>query len=343
MVTSTLKEALYYEELENGKVRCTLCPHRCVIENGKAGICNVRKNLDGKLYSLVYGKISAMAMDPIEKKPLFHFHPGSWIFSLSTVGCNLKCKNCQNWEISQATIESLPLRELTPDDVINLALDDGSEGIAWTYNEPTIWFEFNLETSIKAKKKGLYGVYVTNGYINDEPLKELSKYIDAMNIDVKGFTDEFYRKIVSGRLEPVLETVSRAKDLGIHVEITYLIIPTLNDDENEIRKFSKWAFDLFGENAIVHFSRFHPDYKLMNLEETPIKKMLSAYEIAKEEGINYVYLGNVWDEKYETTYCPNCGTPLIRRSGYRVKIENLKEDGTCRVCGKKIPIIGIHQ
>jgi len=338
-----LKEALYYKKLESKKVRCELCPHRCIIENGKIGICNVRKNIDGSLYSLVYGKVSAIAMDPIEKKPLFHFHPGTWIFSISTVGCNLKCKHCQNWEISQATIDNLPLRHMSPEDVVKLALEEGSSGIAWTYNEPTIWFEFNLETSKIAKDKGLYGVYVTNGYINEDPLKEISKYIDAMNIDVKGFTEDFYRKIVSGKLEPVLETVKRAKDLGVHVEITYLIIPTLNDNTEEIRKFSKWAFDVFGENAIVHFSRFHPDYMLSNLYETPMKTMLSAYEIAKEEGINFVYLGNVWDEKYETTYCPNCGAELIKRSGYRIEIRNLNPDGTCKVCGRKIPIIGIHQ
>ncbi|MGC8565097.1 MAG: AmmeMemoRadiSam system radical SAM enzyme [Thermoplasmata archaeon] len=341
MVTNTLHEALYYEKLEKNNVRCELCPHRCIIGDGKSGICNVRKNISGKLYSLVYGKVSSMAMDPIEKKPLFHFHPGSWIFSLSTIGCNLKCKHCQNWEISQATIERFPLRNLEPDDVVGLALEEGSSGIAWTYNEPTIWIEFNLEVSKIAKKKGLYGVYVTNGYITEEPLKELSKYIDAMNIDVKGFTDEFYRKIVAGRLEPVLETVSRAKSLGMHVEITYLIIPTLNDNKEEIRKFSKWAYDTLGENAIVHFSRFHPDYQLMHLNETPMETMLYAYNIAREEGINFVYLGNVWDEKFETTYCPNCGTPLIKRSGYKVKIENLNIDGTCKICGKKIPIIGV--
>ncbi len=339
MDTNTLHEAEYYEKIDGKRVRCTLCPHRCIIDNGKYGICNVRKNIDGKLYSMVYGKVSAMAMDPIEKKPLFHFHPGSWIFSLSTVGCNLKCKHCQNWEISQSMVENFPLRNYSAEEIVDLAIDEGSDGIAWTYNEPTIWFEFNLEASKISKSRGMYNVYVTNGYINEEPLKELSKYIDAMNIDVKGFTDEFYRKIVGGRLEPVLETVERARDLGIHVEITYLIIPTLNDNDNEIRNFSKWMFDVFGKDSIVHFSRFHPDYKLMDLYETPMETLLKAYRIAKEEGINYVYLGNVWDEKYESTYCPKCGTRLIKRSGYNVKIENLTPDGRCSKCGEKIKII----
>ncbi|MEM0447308.1 MAG: AmmeMemoRadiSam system radical SAM enzyme [Thermoplasmata archaeon] len=335
---NTLNEAKYYE-IENGKLRCTLCPHKCIIENGKVGICTVRKNINNKLYTLVYGRISSMAMDPIEKKPLFHFHPGSWIFSISTVGCNLKCKHCQNWEISQAMVEKITLDYYSPEEIVNIARGEGSNGIAFTYNEPTIWFEYTLDVSKISKKYGMYNVYVTNGYINEDPLKEISPYLDAMNIDVKGFTDDFYRKITSARLQPVLDTVSLAKDLGIHVELTYLIIPTLNDNPDEIRKFSKWAHETLGENAIVHFSRFHPDYLLRNLPETPSKTLYNAYKIAMEEGIKYVYLGNLWEEKYETTYCPNCGTPIIVRSGYNIKILNLTEDNRCSKCGKEIHMI----
>ncbi len=335
---STLNEAKYYE-LRDGKLRCTLCPHRCIIEEGKYGICGVRKNMGNKLYTMVYGRISSMAMDPIEKKPLFHFHPGSWIFSISTVGCNLKCKHCQNWEISQASIERLRLDHYSPEEIVDLAAQENSEGIAFTYNEPTIWYEYTLDVSKISKNRGMYNVYVTNGYINEDPLREISHYLDAMNIDVKGFTDDFYRKIVGGRLQPVLDTVTLANELGIHVEITYLIIPTLNDDENEIRKFSRWAVETLGEDAIVHFSRFHPDYLLMDLPETPSKTMYRAYSIAKEEGIKYVYLGNMWEEKYETTYCPKCGAPLISRSGYFVKMVNLTEDNRCAKCGTRIKMV----
>ncbi len=336
--TSTFHEAMYYRE-EKGRLRCDLCPHRCIVEEGRYGICGVRKNINGKMYSTVYGRVSSIAMDPIEKKPLFHFHPGSWIFSISTVGCNLKCKHCQNWEISQASLESMNIPYHSPEEIVAMARSEGSGGIAFTYNEPTIWYEYTLDVGKISKGYGMYNVYVTNGYINEDPLRGISRYIDAMNIDVKGFTDEFYRKITGGRLQPVLDTVSIAKELGIHVELTYLIIPTLNDDENEIRNFSRWARETLGEDGIVHFSRFHPDYLLINLPETPVKTMHRAYEIAREEGLNYVYLGNLWEERYETTYCPKCGAPLIKRSGYHVRMENITQDGRCSRCGTKIPLV----
>jgi pyruvate formate lyase activating enzyme len=336
--TNIFRKALFYK-VEGNRLRCYLCPHNCIIENGKYGICGVRKNIDGELYSAVYGRVSSMAMDPIEKKPLFHFHPGSWIFSISTIGCNLKCKHCQNWEISQASINSMKIPYYSPEEIVAIAMKEGSQGIAFTYNEPTIWYEYTLDVGKISKSKGMYNVYVTNGYINEEPLREISRYLDAMNIDVKGFTDEFYRKITGGRLQPVLDTVKLAHSLGIHIELTYLIIPTLNDSEKEIRDFSKWVFETLGRDGIVHFSRFHPDYMLRNLPETPAKTLHRAYEIAREEGLNYVYLGNLWEEKYETTYCPKCGAPLIKRSGYNVRIENLTDDGRCSKCGEKIKII----
>lgn len=335
---NTFHEALFYS-FDNDKLRCILCPHRCIIEEGKYGICGVRKNVNRKLYSTVYGRVSSMAMDPIEKKPLFHFHPGTWIFSISTVGCNLKCKHCQNWEISQTSLERVHLPYYSPDEIVSLAREEGSQGIAFTYNEPTIWFEYTLDVSRISRSLGMYNVYVTNGYISEEPLREISPYLDAMNIDVKGFTEEFYRKIVGGRLKPVLDTVSIARSLGIHIELTYLIIPTLNDSEREIRDFSRWVLETLGEDGIVHFSRFHPDYLLTNIPETPAKTLHTAYSIAREEGLKYVYLGNLWDERYETTYCPKCGTPLIKRSGYSIRIENLTDDGRCSICGQKILVI----
>ncbi len=329
--------AKHWTKLEDNKVRCELCPFRCVLKEGQTGVCRVRKNIGGKLYSLIYGGVSSMAVDPIEKKPLFHFHPSSQVFSLSTVGCNLRCKHCQNWEISQTGPNEFPyLREYSPEEIVAMALN--YDGVAWTYNEPTIWHEFTLDTSKLLKKEGLYTVYVTNGYINEEPLREIAQYLDAMNIDVKAFNDEFYRKIVGGRLEPVLNTVKIAHSLGKHIELTYLIIPTLNDKEEEIKKFAEWVYSLSPEIP-VHFSRFFPMYKLTNLPPTPVKIVHKAYEIAKKVGLEYVYLGNTWEPKYESTYCPNCGNLLIDREYYTTRVVGLTKDGKCKKCGKKINIV----
>lgn len=328
--------AKHWTKLEDNKVRCELCPHRCVLKEGQVGVCRVRKNIGGKLYALNYGSVSSIAVDPIEKKPLFHFKPKSEVLSLSTVGCNMRCKHCQNWEISQVGMEFPYLKEMSPEDVMKIARN--YEGIAWTYNEPTIWHEFTLDVSKMAKKEGLYNVYVTNGYINEEPLKEIGQYLDAMNIDVKAFSDEFYRKITGARLQPVLDTVEKAYKMGIHIELTYLIIPTLNDGEKEIRKFVEWVYDLSPEIP-VHFSRFFPMYKLTDKPPTPLKTMHQAYRIAKDVGLEYVYLGNTWEPEYESTYCPNCGNLLIERVYYNTKIKGLTEDGRCNKCGKKINVI----
>ena len=328
-------EARYYDELSDGKVRCNLCPHHCVLSEGQKGICRVRKNIDGKLYTLVYGKAVAIHTDPIEKKPLFHFYPGSGVTSFATVGCNMRCRHCQNWDISQADIESLRLKKLTPEDPTKLAIAEGARGIAWTYNEPTIWYEYNYDASKIAKDNDLYTVYVTNGYIEEEPLRALSPYLDAMNIDVKAFTNDFYLKITGAKLEPVLETVLRAHELGIHIELTYLIITALNDSMKEIRLFVKWIKENIGTEVPVHFSRFHPDYMLTDRGATPLKTMYSAKELAEKEGLEFVYLGNVWDAKAESTYCPNCGNLLIKRDIYNIKKRGLK-NGKCMKCGTKI-------
>jgi len=328
--------AKHWSKLEDNKVRCELCPHRCVLKEGQVGVCRVRKNIGGKLYALNYGSVSSIAVDPIEKKPLFHFKPKSEVLSLSTVGCNMRCKHCQNWEISQVGMEFPYLKEMSPEEVMKIARN--YEGIAWTYNEPTIWHEFTLDVSKMAKKEGLYTVYVTNGYINEEPLREIGQYLDAMNIDVKAFSDEFYRKITGARLQPVLYTVEKAYRMGIHIELTYLIIPTLNDSEKEIRKFVEWVYDLSPEIP-VHFSRFFPMYKLTDKSPTPLKTMHQAYRIAKDVGLEYVYLGNTWEPEYESTYCPHCGNLLIERVYYNTKIKGLTEDGRCNTCGKKINVI----
>ncbi len=328
--------AKHWTKLEDNKVRCELCPHRCVLKEGQTGVCRVRKNIGGKLYALNYGSVSSIAVDPIEKKPLFHFKPKSEVLSLSTVSCNMHCKHCQNWEISQVGMEFPYLKEMSPEEVMEIARN--YEGIAWTYNEPTIWHEFTLDVSKMAKKEGLYTVYVTNGYINEEPLREIGQYLDAMNIDVKAFTDEFYRKITGARLQPVLDTVERAYKMGIHIELTYLIIPTLNDSQDEIRKFAEWVYNLSSEIP-VHFSRFFPMYKLTDKPPTPLKTMHNAYKIAKDVGLDYVYLGNTWEPEYESTYCPNCGNLLIERIYYNTKIKGLTKDGRCDRCGKKINIV----
>ena len=328
--------AKHWTKLEDNKVRCELCPHRCVLKEGQVGVCRVRKNIGGKLYTLNYGSVSSIAVDPIEKKPLFHFKPKSEVLSLSTVGCNMHCRHCQNWEISQAGVEFPYLKEMSPEEVMDIARN--YEGIAWTYNEPTIWHEYTLDVSKMAKKEGLYTVYVTNGYINEEPLREIGQYLDAMNIDVKAFTDEFYRKITGARLQPVLDTVERAYRMGIHIELTYLIIPTLNDNQEEIRKFAGWIYNLSPEIPL-HFSRFFPMYKLTDKPPTPLKTMHNAYKIAKDVGLEYVYLGNTWEPEYESTYCPNCGNLLIERVYYNTKIKGLTKDGRCNRCGKKINIV----
>ncbi len=265
-----MREAMYWEPLGgDGKVRCRLCPLNCIINEGQRGSCRVRKNIGGRLYTLNYGKVSSIAADPVEKKPLFHFWPGSCALSVSTVGCNMHCKHCQNWEISQAD-ESFPyLHDATPGgEIVALARRYGCESIAYTYNEPVIWYEFVLDTAKLARREGVYNLLITNGYINEEPFRELAPYVDAMNIDIKAFNDEFYMKIsgVPGG-EPSRRTAEIAKkEFGIQVELTYLIIPTLNDGEDEIRRFARWVVESLGDETPVHFSRFFPpNYKLTNL------------------------------------------------------------------------------
>ncbi len=328
--------AKYWTKLEDNKVRCELCPFRCVLKEGQVGVCRVRKNIGGKLYTLNYGKVSSIAVDPIEKKPLFHFFPTSEVLSLSTVGCNLRCRHCQNWEISQVGVEAPFLRDMSPQDVMKIA--ENYEGIAWTYNEPVIWHEFTMDVSKMAKKEGLYTVYVTNGYINEEPLDEVLRYIDAFNIDVKAFSEDFYRRITGGSLAPVLRSVEKVKRAGKHVELTYLIIPTLNDSEEEIRNFASWVADLDAEIP-VHFSRFFPMYKLTELPPTPVKTLHRAYKIAKDVGLEYVYLGNTWEPEYESTYCPECGNLLIERVYYHTRIVGLSKEGRCKKCGRRINVV----
>ncbi len=330
-----MKEAMFWEKVDKGKIRCELCAHHCLIKDGSRGRCNVRENRDGRLYSLVYGKAASLVSDPIEKKPLYHFHPGTKALSYGTIGCNLSCEFCQNASLSNGDPETTYLTRYTVEEIVEQALK--YDGIAWTYNEPTVSYEFSYDVFREYKRRsGGYTVYVTNGYIESEPLKQLASYLDAMNIDIKAFHDEFYKKIVGGRLRPVLDTAKRAVKLDIHVEVTYLIIPGHNDDSKELSDFSDWVKKNLGEDTPTHFSRFHPDHLMRDVPPTPSNKMEEARVIAAESGLNYVYLGNLPADN--NTRCPDCGTTILCRSYFssgKPKLTN----GECKKCGRKIPIV----
>ena len=331
-----MKKAMFWKSKPNKKVECQLCAHNCKISDGKSGICKVRVNKDGTLFTMVYGLVSPGVVDPIEKKPLYNFYPGSKVYSFGTISCNLKCDQCQNWHISQITPKQELIQNVPPETAVALASRHNCKGIAWTYNEPTIWFEYTYEGSKFAKKHNLYTVYVTNGFINPEPLKKISPYLDALNIDVKAFTEKFYNKTCKGSLGPVKKTAELAVKLKKHVEITTLLIPTLNDDPDEIRSLAKWVAEKLGKSTPLHFSRFHPDNKLKHLHITPEDTMSKAYEIAKEEGLHYVYLGNIYHPRYGNTYCPKCNHLVIRRGTFfSAKDINLVK-GRCVKCNHKV-------
>ena len=330
---------MHYSALDGGKVRCGLCPHNCTISEGKRAICGVRQNTKGRLFSLIYGRYSSVHPDPIEKKPLYHFHPGSTVLSFGTLGCNLRCLHCQNWEISQARDADFDmLRALRTDELNDWAENTGSKGIAWTYNEPSIWHEFTLEGCREAKRHGLYTVYVTNGYINEAPLREIGLHLDAANVDVKAFTEKFYKEISGVRLQPVLDACKLYRELKVHLELTYLIIPTKNDGAAELGQFCRWVVKELGPDVPVHFSRFHPDYKLSDVGPTPVKKVVEAWEIGRKAGLEFVYGGNVPHGDYENTRCPKCGSLLIERSGFFASVKGL-EGGACQSCRRAIPVV----
>ena len=315
-------------------IQCELCPKGCVLEEGQRGDCRMRVNLDGKLRAITYGYPCSIHVDPIEKKPLFHFHPGTSILSIATAGCNLHCKNCQNWEISQSNPEDVPAYKITPDNLIKLAIDENSHSIAYTYTDPFAFYEYTLNSSKIAHDRGLKNVLVTAGYLNRKPLKQLFSISDAANVDLKFFDDGMYRRVTTGSLKPVLETLVLAKEMDIWLEVTHIVIPTLNDDFSLIRKMCIWILNNLGKETPIHFSRFHPHYLLKNLPPTPVVTLRRAREIAKDVGLNYVYIGNVWGEE-ENTYCPTTGELLIRRLGYTILENNIK-DGKCECCRESI-------
>jgi len=337
----SLKEAMFYIKLENNKVQCKLCPRECVIALGKRGFCRVRENQNGKLYSLVYGMPCSVDIGPIEKAPLYHFYPGHKRLCLATVSCNLRCKYCHNWHISQIAPEELKQTyQLSPQEVINLAKKYGLGSISFTYTEPTVFYEYIYDISKLAKEQGIKTSIVSNGFINPEPLKKLIKVLDAVKIDLKGFSEKFYQQICSAELKPVLRTLEILKQENKYFEIVNLIIPTLNDSEDEIREMCRWIKEKLGDEVPIHFTRFSPAYKLIHLPPTPIKKLEKAHEVAKEVGLKYVYIGNVPGHKYNSTYCPKCKKLLIERCHFEVR-KNEVVKGKCKYCGKEI--VGIWE
>ncbi|CCO07838.1 AmmeMemoRadiSam system radical SAM enzyme [Desulforamulus hydrothermalis] len=331
-----MQEAMYWQQLDDNVVFCRLCPKGCRIREGHRGYCRVRENRHGSLYTLNYGRVAAYAMDPMEKKPLYHFYPGSLIFSLGTVGCNLRCGFCQNWQIAQG---DPPTCQLTPRQAVELALQQKQRGlpcvgIAYTYSEPLMWYEYVYDTARLAKQAGLQNVLVTNGYVRQEPLKQLLPCIDAMNIDVKGFTEEYYHRSCRGQLAPVLETVATARQY-CHVEITTLLVPGLNDNEADLQRLVDWLADL-DPDIPLHFSRYFPNYQF-DLPPTPPATMRRAYELARTR-LNYVFLGNLGEAQYQHTYCPRCRNLLVQRNGYQTNKVGLAGQA-CRQCGEPIKII----
>ena len=335
-----MKEALLYQKLKNNTVRCNLCSHRCLIAPGKRGICFVRENQNGVLYSLVYGLAIAANVDPIEKKPLFHFLPGTKSFSIASAGCNFRCEFCQNWDISQITKRpegKIIGEELPPEKVVKQALKSGCKSIAYTYTEPTIFFEYAQDTARLAKKEGLANVFVTNGYQTPETIKKMKGIIDAANIDLKSFSEEFYQKICGARLTPVLEAIKLMHKAGIWIEITTLVVPKQNDSEKELTQIAKFIASV-DKNIPWHISRFHPDYKMTNSYPTPLETLENAFQIGKNAGLKYVYLGNVITETGENTFCPKCGALAIRRAGYLTEVLGVDKEGNCSNCGYDLNI-----
>jgi pyruvate formate lyase activating enzyme len=337
-----LKEAMLYERLPENNVRCNLCNHHCKIHEDKRGICGVRENQGGTLYSLVYGKTIAEHIDPIEKKPLFHFLPGSTAFSIGTVGCNFRCKFCQNFDISQYPHEhggNISGEHRTPVQIVKEAKTAGCQTIAYTYTEPTIFFEFAYDTAVLAHQAGLKNVFVSNGYLRAEAARQMAPYLDAINIDLKAFSDQFYKEICGARLKPVLETIQRMKTLAVWVEVTTLIIPGLNDAEDELREIARFIRSV-GDDVPWHVTAFYPTYQLTDHPPTPAATLRRAREIGLAEGLRYVYEGNVIGEAGENTYCYGCGGMVVERSGFGF-VRNLLKDGKCPTCGKMIEGVGL--
>ncbi len=332
-----MREARYYEKLPHRKIKCVLCPRECEIDDLETGYCGVRENRGGTYQTLVYNRPCSANVDPVEKKPLFHFLPGSLAFSIATAGCNVLCKFCQNWQISQARPDQINSYDLTPRDIANYAQRNECKSIAYTYNEPVVFYEYMYDCAAAGQDKGVRSVMISNGYIQKEPMRELCQVLDGVKIDLKAYTENFYRDMVAGHLQPVLDTLLLLKQENMWTEIVYLIIPTLNDDPNELKQMCRWIVKELGPDIPIHFSRFYPVYRLKNLPPTPVTTLVTAREIAMEAGLNYAYVGNVPGHEGESTFCPSCQQVAIKRIGYQILQMNIDKGGKCKNCGQKIP------
>ena len=329
-------EARYYKKLEEGGIECGLCPRKCRITDLERGYCGVRENRGDVYYTLVYGRPCSMNIDPIEKKPLYHFYPGTTAFSLATAGCNVNCKFCQNWEISQARPEQVDNIELPPSGVIDICKQRSVPIIAYTYSEPIIFYEYMYDIAELGHKHSIKSVMITGGYIERRPLADLFPQMDAIKVDLKSFREDYYKKIVNGTLKPVLDALVQIKKAGVWLEIVYLVVPTLNDSDEEFTDLARWIKSNIGVDTPIHFSRFHPQYLLRHLPPTPLKTLERAHAICRAEGLQFVYLGNVPGHAAESTYCPGCGEVLIERHGYRI-VRNTLKGNRCGHCDRTIP------
>ncbi|NPA05284.1 MAG: AmmeMemoRadiSam system radical SAM enzyme [Crenarchaeota archaeon] len=340
-----VREALLWRPVEGrpGFVECFLCARRCIIAPGRYGACGVRKNIGGRLYTLVYGLLTAMNIDPIEKKPMYHFEPGSSVFSISTVGCNFYCRFCLNWEISQSRLErGLYGRFVPPERCVETAVEYAADGIAYTYNEPTVFFEYMLDVARLARGRGLYNVMVTNGYMTPEAIELLAPYIDGATVDFKGCGNpEFYRRFMGvPDPSPIFTALLAMKKAGWWIEVTNLVVPKYGDREEDLRRLARWIVENLGEETPFHLLRFHPDYRLLDLPPTPVETLERLAKAAMDEGLKYVYLGNVWGHPLENTHCPRCGYTVIERRGFYITAWRLTKDNRCPKCGYRINIRG---
>jgi pyruvate formate lyase activating enzyme len=329
-------EARYYVKLPDREIECRLCPRLCRLGDKERGYCGVRENQGGTYYSLVYGKACSLNVDPVEKKPFFHVLPGTRALSMATAGCNVNCKFCQNWEISQVRAEQVEHFDFPPEAAAAKAVSSGCPSIAYTYTEPTVFFEYMYDTAVRAKRRGVRSLVVTGGHINPEPLADLLAVVDAVKIDLKGFTEGFYKTYVRGALKPVLEAIRAVAGSKVWLEIVYLVIPTLNDRPEDILEMARWVRNEAGADVPLHFSRFHPMYLVKNLPPTPLSTLVAARETALAQGLRFVYIGNVPGHEAESTYCPGCGRTAIQRTGYRIEAVRLTK-GKCEKCGTPIP------
>lgn len=338
----SIREGLLYDQRPDGKVKCRVCPRLCVIAEGKLGTCRTRQNIGGKCYTLIYGKVVSVAADPIEKKPLFHFHPGTMCLSLGTLGCNMRCLHCQNWQIAHADAleDGGQLRILPAEKIPQVAISNHCHGVAWTYNEPTIWLEYALDGALACHEHGLYTVFVTNGYITPEALGMIAPHLDAYRVDIKGFRTETYKFLAKIKdVQPIFDAaVAAKKEYGCHVEVVTNIIPSVNDDEETLTSIAAWIARDLGKKTPWHVTRFHPYLELSHLPSTPIETLERALEIGRAAGLDFVYVGNVPGHPAENTVCPNCHRVAVRRDGYALGEVNVR-GGYCVFCGEDLNIV----